>query len=252
MSRQTPPASPRERLIFPLDVDSSSEALKFVDLLRDEVGVFKVGKQLFLHSGPEIIREIRKRGGEVFLDLKFHDIPRTVARASREATRLAVKMFTLHASGSTEMMRTTAQEVDQVCRREKLKRPIILAVTVLTSLGPEDLRRVGFRSGIESQVARLARLATDSGMDGVVASPLEVKRIRRECGIKPLLVTPGVRPRAEAWDDQKRVMTPLEAIKAGSDFLVIGRPIRDAKDPVAMARDIVADIEKGLAERRRK
>ncbi|MEO2169079.1 MAG: orotidine-5'-phosphate decarboxylase [bacterium] len=252
MNRRPAPANSRDRLIFPLDVDSSSEALKLVDLLLDEVGIFKVGKQLFLHSGPEIIRTIRKRGAEVFLDLKFHDIPRTVARASIEATRLGAKMFTLHASGSTEMMRTTAQEVDQVCRREKLKRPILLAVTVLTSLGAEDLRRVGFRSGLESQVARLARLATDSGMDGVVASPLEVKRIRRECGIKPLLVTPGVRPQAEAWDDQKRVMTPLEAIRAGSDFLVIGRPIRDAEDPVAMAREIIADIDKGLARRRRK
>jgi orotidine-5'-phosphate decarboxylase len=252
MNRRPAPANSRERLIFPLDVDSSSEALKLVDLLLDEVGIFKVGKQLFLHSGPEIIRTIRKRGAEVFLDLKFHDIPRTVARASIEATRLGAKMFTLHASGSTEMMRTTVQEVDQVCRREKLKRPILLAVTVLTSLGAEDLRRIGFRSGLESQVARLARLATDSGMDGVVASPLEVKRIRRECGIKPLLVTPGVRPHAEAWDDQKRVMTPLEAIRAGSDFLVIGRPIRDAEDPVAMAREIIADIDKGLARRRKK
>jgi orotidine-5'-phosphate decarboxylase len=252
MSPHPPPATAREQLIFPLDVASSSDALEFVDLLRDEVGVFKVGKQLFLHSGPEIIRQIRKRGSEVFLDLKFHDIPRTVARASIEATRLGVKMFTLHASGSTEMMRTTVSEVEQVCRREKLKKPILLAVTVLTSLGAEDLRRVGFRSGVESQVARLARLATDSGMDGVVASPLEVKRIRRECGIKPLLVTPGVRPRAEAWDDQKRVMTPLEAIKAGSDFVVIGRPIRDADDPVATARQIVAEIEKGRTERRKK
>ena len=129
------------------------------------------------------------------------------------------------------------------------QRPLLIAVTVLTSLGPEDLKRVGFRSGVESQVARLARLATDAGMDGLVASPLEVKRIRRECGDQPLLVTPGVRPRASTWDDQKRVMTPAAAIGAGSDFLVIGRPIRDADDPVAMARQVIAEIETGLAER---
>ena len=244
-----PSISARERLVLPLDVDSSDEALRLVDLLREEVGVFKVGKELFLHSGPEIVRQIRTRGCEVFLDLKFHDIPRTVARASLEATRLGVKMFTLHSSGASEMMRMAAEEVDEACVRENLARPILLAVTVLTSLGPEDLKRVGFRSGVESQVARLARLATDAGMDGLVASPLEVKRIRRECGDQPLLVTPGVRPRASTWDDQKREMTPAAAIGTGSDFLVIGRPIRDADDPVAMARQVIAEIETGLAER---
>ena len=251
MSRKSTDSAiaPRDRLIFPLDVASSDEALALVDLLHDEVGVFKVGKQLFLHAGPDIIRRIRERGCEVFLDLKFHDIPRTVAKASLEATRLGVKMFTLHASGSTEMMRMTAAEVDRTCEREGLARPILLAVTVLTSLGADDMKRVGFRSGVESQVARLAHLATDSGMDGVVASPLEVRRIRRECGDDPLLVTPGVRPRASTWDDQKRVMTPAEAIRAGSDFLVIGRPIRDSDDPVAAARQVVAEIEAGLAER---
>ena len=234
------------RLIFALDMASVPEALALVDLLKAEVGMFKVGKQLFLHAGPEIVREIRKHGGEVFLDLKFHDIPRTVAKAGLEATRLGVRMFDLHASGSVQMMRQTINEVAKVCRTERLARPKLLAVTVLTSLNQDDLKRLGVRSGVESQVARLARLARESGMDGVVASAHEVGRIRKECGRKFLIVTPGVRPPKGAMDDQKRVMTPEAAIRAGANYLVVGSPIRDAPDPVAAARDIIAAMERGI------
>lgn len=240
-----PPGEMRARLIFALDVASTREALELVDLLRDEVGLFKVGKQLFLHAGPEIIRQIRERGAEVFLDLKFHDIPRTVAKAGVEATRLGVRMFDLHASGSIAMMRQTITEVNKVSRTEHLVRPKLLAVTVLTSLNQEDMKRVGFRSGVENQVVRLARLAHDAGMDGVVASPHEVARIRRECGRRFLIVTPGIRPPKGALDDQKRVMTPEAAIRAGANYLVVGSPIRDAADPVAAARAIVAAMERG-------
>jgi orotidine-5'-phosphate decarboxylase len=236
----------RSRLIFALDVASVREALSLVRLLRNEVGLFKVGKQLFLHAGPQVVRQIRQLGGEVFLDLKFHDIPRTVAKAAAEATRLGVRMFDLHASGSLEMMRFTIAEVSRICRTEKLARPKILAVTVLTSLGREDLKRVGVMSGVENQVVRLARLAREAGMDGVVASPLEVARIRSECGPGFLIVTPGVRPDDGEWQDQKRVMTPEGAIRAGADYLVVGSPIRDAEDPVGAARDIVANMERGL------
>jgi orotidine-5'-phosphate decarboxylase len=234
------------RLIVALDVASIPEALDLVERLKGEVGLFKVGKQLFLHAGPQIVRDIRERGGEVFLDLKFHDIPRTVGKAAAEATRLGVRMFDLHASGSLQMMEQAVADVAKVCRTEKLGRPKILAVTVLTSLNQEDLRRVGFRSGVKSQVVRLARLAQEAGLDGVVASPHEVARIRRECGPKFLIITPGIRPTEASLDDQKRVMTPEAAIRAGANYLVIGAPIRDAADPVAAARGIVEAMARGL------
>jgi orotidine-5'-phosphate decarboxylase len=244
----------RAKLIFALDVASVREALALVRTLKSEVGMFKVGKQLFMHAGPQIVRQIRELGGEVFLDLKFHDIPRTVAKAAAEATRLGVRMFDLHASGSLEMMRMTIADVSKVCRTEGLAKPKILAVTVLTSLNREDLKRVGVMSGVGNQVVRLAKLARQAGMDGVVASAHEVARIRSECGRHFLIVTPGVRPREGSWEDQKRVTTPEAAIRAGADYLVVGSPIRGADDPAAAAREIVAAMERGLAgpERRRK
>lgn len=237
----------KQRLIFALDVASLSEVKEYVALLVDEVGLFKVGKQLFLHAGPQVIHLIHDKGGQVFLDLKFHDIPRTVAKAGVEATRLGVQMFDLHASGSLEMMRCTLTEVSKVCRTERLRRPKILAVTVLTSLSKEDLKRTGVVTGVENQVVRLAKLAREAGMDGVVASPLEISRIRRECGKNLLVVAPGVRPQGEEWDDQKRVLTPEEAVRHGANYLVIGKPIRDAKDPREAARHIVREMEQGLA-----
>ena len=240
----------RQRLIFALDVASMAEVKEYVSLLKDEVGLFKVGKQLFLHGGPQVVRFIQNKGGEVFLDLKFHDIPRTVARTGVEATRLGVRMFDLHASGSLEMMHQTLVDVNKVCRAESLRRPKILAVTVLTSLNKEDLKRTGVTTGVENQVVRLAKLAQEAGMDGVVASPMEIARIRRECGKNLLLVVPGVRSQGEAWDDQKRVLTPEEAMRIGADYLVVGKPIRDAKDPREAARQIAREMEQGLASAR--
>jgi len=237
----------KSRLIFALDVGSLAEAEKLVKLLVKEVGLFKIGKQLFLHAGPPVVRMVRDRGGEVFLDLKFHDIPRTVAKAAAEATRMGVRMFDVHASGSLSMMRQTVTEVNRVCRNEGLRRPKILAVTVLTSLTRDDLRRVGVQAGVEGQVVRLARLAREASMDGVVASPLEIARIRKECGRGFLIVTPGVRPSKTNWDDQKRVLTPADAIRSGADYIVVGKPIRDATDPRSAARDIVAEIEHATA-----
>lgn len=235
----------KDRLIVALDVDSIKEAEQIVQRLGREVGVYKVGKQLFMHAGPDVVRMIHKRGGAVFLDLKFHDIPNTVAKAGIEAARLGVKFFDLHASGSGEMMERTLTEVTKVCRRDGLRRPKILAVTVLTSLRKADLKRVGLNVEVEDQVVRLARLANKSGMDGVVASPLEIARIRRACGRGFLIVTPGVRPPAASRDDQKRVMTPAEAVQAGADYLVIGRPILAAADPLVVVREIVADMSRG-------
>jgi orotidine-5'-phosphate decarboxylase len=202
----------RERLIVALDVDNLEQAEELVRLLAREVGMFKIGKQLFTHAGPQAVRLIQDLGGEIFLDLKFHDIPNTVAKAAIEATRLGVKMFNVHASGSLEMMRTTVKEVERVCRRTKLRRPIMLAVTVLTSLGQEDLQRVGVEHKVADQVVRLALLTKEAGMDGVVASPHEVADIRAACGRRFVIVTPGIRPAEANRNDQQRVMTPAQAM----------------------------------------
>jgi orotidine-5'-phosphate decarboxylase len=235
--------SMRERLIVALDVDDLDQAKELVCLLAGEIGMFKVGKQLFTHAGPQAVRMIQELGGETFLDLKFHDIPNTVAKAAIEATRLGVKMFNVHASGSLEMMRTTVREVERVSRQQKLRRPIMLAVTVLTSLDQEDLQRVGVTYKVADQVVRLALLTKVAGMDGVVASPHEVADIRAACGRQFVIVTPGIRPADANRDDQQRVMTPGDAVAAGVDYIVVGRPILEAKDPVKAARAIVAEME---------
>ena len=235
--------SMRDRLIVALDVDTLEQAQNIVRLLANDVGMFKIGKQLFTHAGPQAVRLIQELGGEIFLDLKFHDIPNTVAKAAIEATRLGVKMFNVHASGSLEMMRLTAKEVARVCRQEKLRRPIMLAVTVLTSLNQDDLKRVGVTNKVAAQVVRLAALTQEAGMDGVVASPQEVTDIRAACGRRFIIVTPGIRPAEAQRNDQQRVMTPQDAVRAGVDYIVVGRPIIEAKDPVAAARAIVADME---------
>jgi orotidine-5'-phosphate decarboxylase len=236
-------ASMRERLILALDIGDLAGVKELVRLLAPEVGMFKVGKQLFTHAGPQAVQLIQQLGGEIFLDLKFHDIPNTVAKAAAEATRLGVKMFNVHASGSLEMMRSTVREVRRVCRQEKLRRPIMLAVTVLTSLNQDDLKRVGLNVNVADQVVRLALLTKEAGMDGVVASPHEVADIRAACGRRFVIVTPGIRPRDGQRHDQQRVMTPGGALEAGVDYIVVGRPILEAKDPVAAARAIVAEME---------
>ena len=233
----------RERLIVALDVDNLEHAAGLVRVLAGEVGMFKIGKQLFTHAGPQAVRLIQELGGEIFLDLKFHDIPNTVAKAAIEATRLGVKMFNVHASGSLEMMRLTVKEVQRVCRQEKRRRPIMLAVTVLTSLNQDDLKRVGVTQKVAAQVVRLALLTKEAGMDGVVASPHEVADIREACGRRFVIVTPGIRPADSSRNDQQSVMTPADAVSAGVDYIVVGRPIIEAKDPVAAARAIVADME---------
>lgn len=249
MSALRTPTSARDRLIFPLDVPDKKTALGLVEQLHRDVGVFKVGKQLFVQAGPEIVRAIQDRQCEVFLDLKFHDIPKTTALASVEAARLGVKMFTLHASGGGEMLRAASDAVDACCAKENLPRPLLLAVTALTSLSREDLESIGITCSIEDHVARLARLACANGVDGLVASPLEIERLRQECGPQPWLVTPGVRPLASDWGDQKRVRTPKQAIVSGADLLVVGRPIRDAADPGEAARQIAREIDEGLQQR---
>jgi orotidine-5'-phosphate decarboxylase len=237
--------SMRERLVVALDVDSLNQLRSLVRRLAPQVGMFKVGKQLFTHAGPQAVRLIQELGGEIFLDLKFHDIPNTVAKAAVEATRLGVKMFNVHASGSLEMMRATVKEVRRVCRQERRRRPIMLAVTVLTSLNEDDLKRVGIDGEVADQVVRLALLTKEAGMDGVVASPHEVADIREACGRRFVIVTPGIRPFDSNRNDQQRVMTPADAIRSGVDYIVVGRPILEAKDPLCAAQEIVAQMERG-------
>ena len=237
--------SMRERLVVALDVDNLNQVRSLVRRLAQEVGMFKVGKQLFTHAGPQAVRLIQELGGETFLDLKFHDIPNTVAKAAIEATRLGVKMFNVHASGSLKMMRATVKEVRRVCRQEQRRKPIMLAVTVLTSLNEDDLKRVGIGGEVADQVVRLALLTKEAGMDGVVASPHEVADIREACGRRFVIVTPGIRPFDSNRNDQQRIMTPVDAVRAGVDYIVVGRPILEAKDPVAAAHEIVAEMEHG-------
>ena len=242
-------AAARERLIFALDVDSFEEAQKWVKQLHTKVGLFKVGKQLFTKCGPEIVEMVRTEGGDVFLDLKYHDIPNTVAKAGVEACRLGAKMFNVHALGGLEMMQQTVTEVDAWCKANNTERPIMLAVTILTSSTEETLQKVGIDRPVTEMVPRLAALAKEAGFDGVVASPKEVGLIRQACGADFAIVTPGVRPSFASLDDQKRVTTPADAISNGADYLVIGRPISAAADPVAAADLILDEIAGALAAR---
>lgn len=230
-------------IIVALDVESAREAKKTIDELRGTGCAFKIGLQLFCAAGASFVREIVKDDAKIFLDLKFHDIPNTVAKASIEAARMGVWMFNVHASGGGEMMRTTAEQVREVCDRENLTVPQIIAVTVLTSSNAGTLSETGIERSVETQVLKLARLTVECGLGGVVASPLEVARIRQNVGYENfLIVTPGVRPDFATNDDQKRVTTPGDAIAAGADYLVIGRPILKAPDKAAAMRRILEEI----------
>jgi orotidine-5'-phosphate decarboxylase len=242
----------KEKIIVALDVETKEEARQIVADLRDEVGAFKIGLQLFTAAGASFVRETVETGVKVFLDLKFHDIPNTVAKAAVEVARLGVWMFNVHAIGGGEMMRKTVENVRDVCSRENLIQPKIIGVTVLTSANQETLKEVGIETETERQVLNLAQLTSKCGLDGVVASPLEVREIRANVGKKDfLIVTPGIRSSKlqdieqidETSDDQKRVMTAREAAAAGSDYLVIGRPILQAADRISAARKIIEEIE---------
>lgn len=230
----------KSKIIFALDIDEFSEIERWATMLAPHVGMFKIGKQLYTACGPAAVRMIQKFGGSVFLDLKFHDIPNTVAMASLEAGRLGVSLFNMHALGGYEMM---AKSVEVLHRQYSgNERPKALAVTILTSSTEETLRGVGIERPVGEMVVRLATLAKKAGMDGVVASPQEITLIREACGKDFLIVTPGVRPTFAAADDQKRIMTPAEAVRLGADYLVIGRPISAAADPVKAAQSIVEEI----------
>jgi orotidine-5'-phosphate decarboxylase len=233
--------TPRERVLVALDVAALDPALALVGRLRSAVGGFKVGLELCTAEGaPRVVAAVAAAGGAVFLDLKLHDIPNTVAGAVRSVCALgpAVRMLTLHASGGAAMLRAAAEAAAGF--RE---RPLLLGVTVLTSVDAAALRdELGVGAPLEEHVARLARLARDAGLDGVVASPHEVPAIRRACGDELLVVTPGVRPAWASAGDQRRVLTPAAALRAGADYLVIGRPITGAEEPAAAAERIVSEL----------
>lgn len=230
---------PADRILCALDTADLPEATWLAARLKGAIGGVKLGKELFTAHGPDAVKKVKAAGQEVFLDLKYHDIPQTVAGAVRAAAGLGVFMLTVHASGGAAMLRAAAD----AARAFGEERPRIVAVTVLTSLDAGDLAAVGQTGPVATQVERLARLAQASGVDGVVCSPHEVAALRKACGPGFLLVVPGVRPASTAADDQKRIATPAEAVRAGADYLVIGRPIVRAPDPVAAAHAIVAELE---------
>jgi orotidine-5'-phosphate decarboxylase len=238
------PPKTKDRIIVALDVETAAEAREIIGEIGSEVGAFKIGLQLFTAAGASFVREIVGQNIRLFLDVKFHDIPNTVAKSSIEVARLGVWMFNLHALGGGEMMRRTVENVREVCAKENLREPKIIGVTVLTSSNRETLREVGIEKEIDSQVVNLARLTAKCGLDGVVASPLETSAIRQNIEDKDfLIVTPGIRPSFATNDDQKRVMTPMEAIRQGADYLVIGRPITRAGDRLSAVRKILEEVE---------
>jgi orotidine-5'-phosphate decarboxylase len=239
--------SAKEKLIVALDVETADEALRLFGELREEAGMFKVGSQLFTAAGPDLVRRLVDGGARIFLDLKFHDIPNTVAAAAREAVRLGVTLFNVHAAGGGEMLRRAAEATSEETARLGVERPSLIAVTVLTSMDAEALAESGVAAAtVEEQVRRLARLADASGLDGVVASPHEILPVREAVARAGfLVVTPGVHPTASAYDDQKRVTSPAEAIQRGADFIVVGRAILNSPDPVRAARDVVEGMDGG-------
>lgn len=230
--------SGKERLIVALDAPGAAQAMQWVRALGESGVYYKVGKELFTAAGPEMVRALTGGGKRVFLDLKFHDIPNTVAAAVRSAASLGVSMLTVHASGGSKMLRAAAQAA-----ADSQARPTVLAVTVLTSMGAEDLQEIGVAGGVEAQVVRLARLALAAGCQGLVASAREAALLRRELGSQFTLVTPGIRPAGGERADQVRVVTPEDAIRAGADYLVVGRPITRAADPASAAESIARQIE---------
>ena len=228
----------RDRLIVALDTPDVEKTRALVQKLGDSVSFYKVGKELFTAVGPSIVRELVAGGKKVFLDLKFHDIPNTVAGAVRSAASLGVSLLTVHASGGSKMLQAAAEAAAQ-----SESQPTVLAVTVLTSLAAPDLEQIGVKGSLEAQVLRLASLAINAGCGGIVASAQEALHLRQALGAEFTLVTPGIRPAGSVAADQARVVTPEAAIRAGADFLVVGRPISAADDPVEAARAILQQIE---------
>ena len=231
------------QLLVALDVDTAAEARQLADRLRGVAGGFKIGSRLFTGEGPRIVEELAARGDRVFLDLKFQDIPNTVAGAVAAATRLGVWMVNVHAGGGTAMMRAAREAVHEEAAKRSRTAPLVIAVTMLTSLDDRAAAEVGFDRPVAGQVERLAALAQSAGLDGVVASPQEIGLIRRRCGADFAIVTPGIRGAGDAKGDQSRTLSAAEALTAGATYLVVGRPVIGAPDPRAAAERIAEDCK---------
>lgn len=232
----------KERLIVALDVDTREEVETLVRELKGEVGMFKVGLQLYTSMGNEIIRIIKDMGGKIFLDLKLHDIPNTVSESVRVLTKLGVDMMNVHSQGGYEMMRLAKETSVKTAGELGIKAPLLIAVTILTSLGDEEVERIGYTRPAKDMVGHLGLLTKEAGLDGVVCSPLEAGIIRDACGEGFITVTPGVRPLGGDVGDQKRITTPSKAIAGGSTYIVVGRPITKAPDVREAARAIVEEM----------
>lgn len=236
---------PYERIILALDVDTEKQALGLVEKLAGSVGAFKVGMQLYNSSGPNIVKRIQELGGKVFVDLKFHDIPNTVAAAARVMSRLECSMFNVHAAGGREMMSEAAKAAKEEAKRLGSGVPLVLAVTVLTSISDNQLHNDLFITGmdVKQTVVSWSKMAQSCGLDGVVCSPQEIVPIRQACGSDFVIVTPGIRPDWSERNDQKRITTPRQALELGADYMVIGRPITAAADPCEAAQRIINELE---------
>ncbi|HWQ73680.1 MAG TPA: orotidine-5'-phosphate decarboxylase [Syntrophomonas sp.] len=237
--------NPKDRIILALDVDTHEEALMLVKDLAPYVGAFKIGMQLYNSIGPAIVQEVNQLGGRVFVDLKLHDIPNTVSSAGKVLARLQCYMFNLHAAGGREMMKTTVDEVKAETAALGIATPLMLAVTVLTSISDQQLKEEMFVAGmnVRELAVKWAQMAKESGLDGVVCSPREITAIREACGSDFKIVTPGIRPRWSEVNDQKRITTPRDALELGADYMVIGRPITRADNPRAAAMRIIEELE---------
>lgn len=237
---------PKERIILALDVDRLSKAQEIVKEFKDQVGMFKVGKQLFTHGGPKIVDFIKMKGGKVFLDLKYHDIPNTVSKAAIEATRLGVDMFNVHASGGFTMMTQAREAIATESEKLRVARPKIIAVTVLTSMDDAELARIGVTKSAKEFTRTLALLTKEAGLDGVVASGQEIELIREVCGKDFLVVTPGVRI-TETKDDQKRTSGPGDAIAKGATYIVLGRTVLTTDSPKETLKHVEEEIRNALS-----
>jgi len=232
----------RNPIIAALDVPNAAAALKLAEQIAPAVGAFKIGNELFTSAGPDIVKKIREAGASVFLDLKFHDIPNTVAKAVTSAVQLDVQMLTVHTSGGSEMLKAAEKAAEETAWKLGRTQPLVLGVTVLTSLDAGALREVGLDVNVDYQVRLLANVATKAGLRGLVCSPLEIATLRKILPTQIQLVTPGIRTGTEKSDDQKRTLTPKEAMAAGANWLVIGRPIYAAENPRAAAEKILESI----------
>lgn len=229
-------------IIAALDMPTAAQALKLAKEIAPAVGAFKIGSELFTAAGPDIVKRVRETGASVFLDLKFHDIPNTVAKAVASATRLDVQMLTIHTSGGSEMMHAAEESAQQTALQSGRNAPLVLGVTVLTSMDSNTLSEIGCEANVGKHVEQLAQLAVNAGLRGLVCSPLEIADLRQILPEHIQLVIPGIRTGAEKTDDQKRTLTPKEAIKAGANWLVIGRPIYAAENPRAAAETILKSL----------